>query len=68
MAKTGLYQPFAIKPPPPPPTPYYDVTASRVISRVKILQPGLDCYRGDEHNNIQMEKIKKDRQHNAVLI
>ena len=68
MVKTDLYQPFAIKPFPTS----YDVTASRAISRANILQPSLDCYRGDEHYNIrsliQMEKIRKDRQHSPLLV
>ena len=69
MVKTGLYQPFAIKPFPTS----YDVTASRAISRANILQPSQDCYHGDEHyntrsNTIQMEKIRKDRQHSPVLV
>ena len=68
MVKTGLYQPFAIKPFPTS----YDVIASLAISRANILQPSLDRYRGDEHNNIrsliQMEKIRKDRQHSPVLV
>ena len=58
MVKTGLNQPFA--------------TASRAISRANILQPSLDCYHGDKHYNIQsliqMEKIRKDRQHSPVLV
>ena len=68
MVKTDLYQPFAIKPFPT----LYDVTASRAISRANILQPSLDCYHGDEHYSIryliQMEKIRKDRQHSPVLV
>ena len=68
MVKTGLYQRFAIKPFPTS----YAVTASRAISRANILQPSQDCYHGDEHYNIrsliQMEKIRKDRQHSHVLV
>ena len=37
MVKTGLYQPFAIKPFPTS----YDVTASRAISRAIAAEPGL---------------------------
>ena len=54
MVKTGLNQPFA------------------TASRANILQPSLDCYHGDKHYNIQsliqMEKIRKDRQHSPVLV
>ena len=68
MVKAGLYQPFAIKPFPTS----YDVTTSRAISRANILQLSLDCYHGDEHYSIrsliQMEKIRKDRQHSPVLV
>ena len=68
MIKTGLYQPFAIKPFPT----LYDITASRAISRANILQPSLDCYHGDKHCNlrffIQIEKIRKDRQHSPALL
>ena len=68
MIKIGLFQPFAIKPFPT----LYDVTASRAISRANILQPSLDCYHGDKHRNlrffIQIEKIRKDRQHSPVLL
>ena len=50
----------------------YDVTASRAISRADVLRPSLDCYHGDEHCNLrfllQMEKIRKDRQHSSVLV
>ena len=50
----------------------YDLTASRAISLADILRPSLDCYHGDEHCKLrfllQMEKIRKDRQHSPVLV
>ena len=64
MAKTDLYQPFAIKPIP--------TSCGVTASRANILQPNLDCCHGYEHCTlrflIQIEKIRKDRQHSPVLV